>query len=54
MLQTQLQTMLTLQDEINTLVNEHWRAQSFPWYRAISSRKWSRSNWSWWISGTLA
>ncbi|WP_105104187.1 dUTP diphosphatase [Microbulbifer pacificus] len=51
MLQTQLQTMLALQDEINTLVNENWRAQNFPWYRAIwveSAELLDHFGWKWW------
>ncbi|TLM76363.1 dUTP diphosphatase [Microbulbifer harenosus] len=51
MLHTQLQTMLALQDEINTLVNENWRAQNFPWYRAIwveSAELLDHYGWKWW------
>lgn len=51
MLQTQLRTMLALQDEINTLVNEDWRAQNFPWYRAIwveSAELLDHYGWKWW------
>lgn len=51
MLYTQLQTMLALQDEINTLVNENWRAQNFPWYRAIwveSAELLDHYGWKWW------
>ncbi|MCK7596881.1 dUTP diphosphatase [Microbulbifer sp. CAU 1566] len=51
MLQQQLHTMLSLQDEINTLVNENWRAQNFPWYRAIwveSAELLDHYGWKWW------
>ncbi|HEY8570433.1 dUTP diphosphatase [Microbulbifer sp.] len=51
MLQQQLQTMLALQDDINTLVNENWRAQNFAWYRAIwveSAELLDHYGWKWW------
>ncbi|WP_288129185.1 dUTP diphosphatase [Microbulbifer sp.] len=51
MLQQQLQTMLALQDDINTLVNENWRGQNFPWYRAIwveSAELLDHYGWKWW------
>ena len=51
MMQQQLQTMLALQDKINTLVNENWRAQKFPWYRAIwveSAELLDHYGWKWW------
>ncbi|WP_428821191.1 dUTP diphosphatase [Microbulbifer sp. MCCC 1A16149] len=51
MLQQQLQTMLALQDGINTLVNENWREQNFPWYRAIwveSAELLDHYGWKWW------
>ncbi|MFC6631737.1 dUTP diphosphatase [Microbulbifer taiwanensis] len=47
----QLQTMLALQDEINTLVNDNWRAQNFAWYRAIwveSAELLDHYGWKWW------
>lgn len=50
-MQTQLQTMLALQDQINTLVNDDWRAQNFPWYRAIwveSAELLDHYGWKWW------
>lgn len=50
-MQQQLQTMLALQDEINTLVNDQWRAQNFPWYRAIwveSAELLDHFGWKWW------
>lgn len=31
----QLQTMLTLQDKMNTKVHENWQAQNFAWFRAM-------------------
>ncbi|MCQ3830369.1 dUTP diphosphatase [Microbulbifer elongatus] len=51
MSQQQLQTMLALQDAINTVVNEHWRAQNFAWYRAIwveSAELLDHYGWKWW------
>lgn len=51
MMQQQLQVMLTLQDEINTLVNRDWRQQNFPWYRAIwveSAELLDHYGWKWW------
>ncbi|WP_346840194.1 dUTP diphosphatase [Microbulbifer sp. SAOS-129_SWC] len=50
-MQQQLQTMLALQDEINTLVNDNWRGQNFPWYRAIwveSAELLDHFGWKWW------
>ncbi|MEX2963564.1 dUTP diphosphatase [Microbulbifer sp. TYP-18] len=50
-MQRQLQLMLTLQDEINTLVNTDWRQQNFPWYRAIwveSAELLDHFGWKWW------
>ncbi|WP_444891737.1 dUTP diphosphatase [Microbulbifer sp. DLAB2-AA] len=47
----QLQVMLTLQDEINTVVNKNWRAQNFAWYRAIwveSAELLDHYGWKWW------
>ncbi|WP_231757432.1 dUTP diphosphatase [Microbulbifer elongatus] len=51
MSQQQLQTMLALQDAINTVVNENWRAQNFAWYRAIwveSAELLDHYGWKWW------
>ncbi|SDZ82571.1 Dimeric dUTPase, all-alpha-NTP-PPase (MazG) superfamily [Microbulbifer marinus] len=51
MMKQQLQTMLALQDEINTLVNDNWRAQNFAWYRAIwveSAELLDHYGWKWW------
>ncbi|WP_237057093.1 dUTP diphosphatase [Microbulbifer sediminum] len=50
-MQQQLQAMLALQDEINTLVNENWREQGFAWYRAIwveSAELLDHFGWKWW------
>ncbi|WP_444898227.1 dUTP diphosphatase [Microbulbifer sp. ANSA003] len=47
----QLQVMLTLQDQINTVVNENWREQNFAWYRAIwveSAELLDHYGWKWW------
>ncbi|MFS1525600.1 dUTP diphosphatase [Microbulbifer sp. 2304DJ12-6] len=51
MMKQQLQVMLTLQDEINTLVNDNWRTQNFAWYRAIwveSAELLDHFGWKWW------
>ncbi|WGL17024.1 dUTP diphosphatase [Microbulbifer bruguierae] len=51
MLQQQLQAMLALQDDINTLVNDNWREQNFAWYRAIwveSAELLDHYGWKWW------
>ncbi|MCO1333983.1 dUTP diphosphatase [Microbulbifer sp. OS29] len=51
MIKQQLQVMLTLQDDINTVVNENWRAQNFAWYRAIwveSAELLDHYGWKWW------
>ncbi|MFV8782736.1 dUTP diphosphatase [Microbulbifer sp. SA54] len=50
-MQQQLETMLSLQDEINTLVNSDWRGQNFAWYRAIwveSAELLDHYGWKWW------
>ncbi|WP_295799953.1 dUTP diphosphatase [uncultured Microbulbifer sp.] len=50
-MQQQLHTMLTLQDQINTVVNSDWRGQNFPWYRAIwveSAELLDHFGWKWW------
>ncbi|WP_226661270.1 dUTP diphosphatase [Microbulbifer aggregans] len=50
-MQQQLETMLSLQDEINTLVNSDWRGQDFAWYRAIwveSAELLDHYGWKWW------
>ncbi|MFI2809856.1 MULTISPECIES: dUTP diphosphatase [Microbulbifer] len=50
-MQQQLQAMLALQDEINTLVNNNWREQNFAWYRAIwieSAELLDHYGWKWW------
>ncbi|KUJ84698.1 dUTP diphosphatase [Microbulbifer flavimaris] len=47
----QLQVMLRLQDEINSVVNTEWRGQNFPWYRAIwveSAELLDHYGWKWW------
>lgn len=49
--QQQLQTMLALQDAINTVVNANWREQNFAWYRAIwveSAELLDHYGWKWW------
>lgn len=51
MMKQQLQVMLRLQDEINSVVNTDWRGQNFPWYRAIwveSAELLDHYGWKWW------
>ncbi|GAA5523629.1 hypothetical protein Maes01_00177 [Microbulbifer aestuariivivens] len=51
MMKQQLQVMLQLQDEINSVVNSDWRGQQFPWYRAIwveSAELLDHYGWKWW------
>ncbi len=48
---TQLQSMLELQDRINKRVTNNWRAQGYPWYRAIwieSAELIDHYGWKWW------
>lgn len=50
-MQTQLQTMLELQDAMNTRVNEDWRSKHFEWYRAIwieCAELMDHYGWKWW------
>lgn len=47
----QLQTMLTLQQEMNTRVHPQWHCQGYPWYRAIwveSAELLDHYGWKWW------
>lgn len=51
MMRQQLQAMLALQDEINTLVSDDWREQNHAWYRAIwveSAELLDHYGWKWW------
>lgn len=51
MMRQQLQAMLALQDEINTLVSDNWREQNHAWYRAIwveSAELLDHYGWKWW------
>ncbi|WP_237065097.1 dUTP diphosphatase [Microbulbifer guangxiensis] len=55
MMKEQLQVMLRLQDEINSVVNVDWRGQKFPWYRAIwveSAELLDHYGWKWWKKQT--
>ena len=48
---TQIQTMLELQDSMNTKVNADWREQNFAWYRAIwieCAEMLDHHGWKWW------
>ena len=48
---TQLNTMLDLQDQMNTLVHPDWRQQNFAWYRAIwteCAEMLDHYGWKWW------
>jgi len=50
-MQTQLQTMLELQDAMNTRVNDDWRSKHFEWYRAIwieCAELMDHYGWKWW------
>jgi dimeric dUTPase (all-alpha-NTP-PPase superfamily) len=48
---TQIQTMLELQNSMNTKVNATWREQNFAWYRAIwieCAEMLDHHGWKWW------
>ena len=48
---SQIQTMLSLQDFMNTKVNAQWRKQNFAWYRAIwieCAELLDHYGWKWW------
>lgn len=50
-MQVQLQVMLDLQEVINTQVHPQWRAQQYPWYRAIwteCAELMDHHGWKWW------
>ncbi len=50
-MKNQLLEMLTMQDTINTQVNEHWREQNFEWYRAVwveCAELLDHYGWKWW------
>ena len=50
-MQQQINTMLDLQDSMNTKVNSEWRAQNFEWYRAIwieCAELLDHYGWKWW------
>ena len=50
-MQPQLLSMLQMQDAMNTKVNTEWRAQEFPWYRAIwveCAELMDHYGWKWW------
>lgn len=54
-MQQQLRIMLELQDSMNTKVNQHWREQSFAWYRAIwieCGELLDHYGWKWWKKQT--
>lgn len=47
--------MLKLQDEVNTRVHPQWRAQGYPWYRAIwveCAELLDHHGWKWWKQQT--
>jgi dimeric dUTPase (all-alpha-NTP-PPase superfamily) len=51
----QIVTMLHMQDAMNTKVNEDWRNQGFPWYRAIwteCAELMDHYGWKWWKKQT--
>lgn len=48
---SQIETMLNLQDSMNTKVNADWRRQNFAWYRAIwieCAELLDHYGWKWW------
>lgn len=48
---SQIQTMLELQDSMNTKVNANWREKNFAWYRAIwieCAEMLDHHGWKWW------
>ncbi len=48
---SQIQTMLDLQNSMNTKVNAQWRKQNFAWYRAIwieCAELLDHYGWKWW------
>ena len=50
-IQTKLETMLTLQGEMNRWVHEDWNSQGFEWYRAVwveASEMLEHYGWKWW------
>ena len=50
-----ISTMLTLQEQINTQINAHWRAANNPWYRAIwteCAELLDHHGWKWWKKQT--
>lgn len=50
-MQTQIQTMLELQDAMNAKVHAGWREQGFEWYRAIwveCAELMDHYGWKWW------
>ena len=50
-MKNQLITRLSLQDKMNTKVNNDWRAQNFQWYRAIwteCAELMDHYGWKWW------
>jgi dimeric dUTPase (all-alpha-NTP-PPase superfamily) len=54
-MKSQLLEMLTMQDAINTQVNEHWRTQKFEWYRAVwveCAELLDHYGWKWWKKQT--
>lgn len=47
----QINTMLEMQDAMNTKVHDKWRAQNYEWYRAIwieSAELMDHFGWKWW------
>ncbi|HAV2717609.1 TPA: dUTP diphosphatase, partial [Acinetobacter baumannii] len=43
--------MLSLQDQVNSLISTHWRQNQNPWYRAIwleSAELLEHLSWKWW------
>lgn len=50
-MKNQILTMLSLQDQMNTKVNQDWRSKNFEWYRAIwteCAELMDHYGWKWW------
>ncbi|BFM86884.1 dUTPase [Acinetobacter baumannii] len=46
-----IEHMLSLQDQVNSLISTHWRQNQNPWYRAIwleSAELLEHLSWKWW------
>lgn len=51
MLKSQIRSMLSLQEQLNSLINSDWRSRRHPWHRAIfveSAELLDHIGWKWW------